>query len=377
MTLAIEKKLSAWVEAGLISAEQAEAIAAFESRQGGRNWVLLGFGAVGVVAVATGLVSLVAANWDEIPVTVKLVGYFVLQTALGAAFLGVRERNGLAREALLALFGLSFLAGIGLVGQVYNLVSEGWPALLFWCGLALPATLLARSRLLPHLWFAGLALALLIWIWSDPGGKDLLLERSLAAMGVAFVVTGLGLSRHPRSPLPEPFRRAALSWGFLALAASSVVASVWWAAEVTGSPGLALAFPWVGAALAGGVVFTSRPPAPPAARGAAQAAFLTLAASTTVPLVAPIEPHEVIGCILFLIIWTLAAVAAGLAGRRRLFDFATFAIAARLVVVYFEVFGSLSATGVGLIVSGLVILGAAYAWHRYRRRLAGWLGART
>lgn len=374
--MAIEKKLSAWVDAGLISQEQAAAITAFEG-QGGRNWVLMGFGAVGVVAVATGVVSLVAANWGALSGAVKLVGYFLLQAALGVAFLRVRERDGLVREALLAVFGLGFLSGIGLVAQVYHLDSEGWPGLLFWCALALPATLLARSRLLPHLWLVGLSLALLIWIWSPPREDDLVLARALAAMGVAFVLTAVGLFRHPRSPLPEPFRRAALFWGFGALAASSVTASVWWAEEVTGQPGLALAFPWAGALLAGAVISASRPTAPPAARGAALAAFLTLAVSATVPLVAPLEPHEVLGCVLFLIVWTLAAVAAGIAGRRRLFDFATFAIAARLVVVYFEVFGSLSATGVGLIVSGLFILGVAYAWHRYRSRLAGWLGERS
>ena len=84
--------------------------------------------------------------------------------------------------------------------------------------------------------------------------------------------------------------------------------------------------------------------------------------------------HEILGCLLFLIAWAFAAGAAAAADRKRLFDFATLVIAVRFLTVYFEVFGSLAATGGGLILSGLVILGAAFLWNTGRKRAAELLG---
>jgi uncharacterized membrane protein len=71
----------------------------------------------------------------------------------------------------------------------------------------------------------------------------------------------------------------------------------------------------------------------------------------------------------FFCTWILAAAAAAYSHHRRWFDFASLVIALRVVIVYFEVFGSLAMTGLGLIFSGIVILGIAFAWHRFRERV--------
>jgi hypothetical protein len=75
---------------------------------------------------------------------------------------------------------------------------------------------------------------------------------------------------------------------------------------------------------------------------------------------------QILGAVAFLSVWTLAAAATARAGWRRLFNVCTFVIGARFVVIYFEVFGDMTMTGVGLVVSGGVILGAGLAWARLR-----------
>lgn len=376
-----DKKLTLWVREGLLSSAQAKAIRDFEARPGGKNWVLLGVGAIGVTAIATGVVSVVAANWDRIPVTMKLFNYFLWQVLFGLAFVKVSEKEGPLRESFLTLFALLFLGGIGLVAQIYNLRSDGWQGILFWCALACPAVLLARSRLLPELWFAGLTAATLLWMNSRVYLDVQMpwLDRELVAVFVAFTVAAVSLARYDKVALPSPFRRAGLQWGIGAsVGAVSLLASLLWygipARYYVTPPFWLLLFPTVGVGLVAAVLATSRPAYEKKIAASLSFLFLAQLLYLAIPLLLPIGSQKVAGCAGFLIVWSLAATSAVAGRQKRLFDLATFVMAARLVVVYFEVFGSLAATGVGLIVSGGLILGAAYGWHRFRGRLGTWLG---
>jgi hypothetical protein len=76
---------------------------------------------------------------------------------------------------------------------------------------------------------------------------------------------------------------------------------------------------------------------------------------------------ELLGALGFIALWALAAAAAVMASMRRLFNVASFAIAVRVVVTYFQVFGTLTATGLGLIISGLVIISVGLLWNRGRK----------
>jgi hypothetical protein len=87
--------------------------------------------------------------------------------------------------------------------------------------------------------------------------------------------------------------------------------------------------------------------------------------------------NQVVAAVGFLFVWGTAAASAAMASRNRLFDLATVVIALRFIVIYFEVFGSLTTTGIGLIVSGLVIIGIGVAWNRGRKRIKGLVEART
>jgi hypothetical protein len=89
-----------------------------------------------------------------------------------------------------------------------------------------------------------------------------------------------------------------------------------------------------------------------------------------IPSFVDVGDQPILGCALFIAVWSGAAAIAAANERRRLFDAAALIIGIRFIVVYFQVFGSLAATGLGLILSGSVILGVAYLWYRYRGQVA-------
>lgn len=377
----LEKKLASWVANRLLSPPQAEAILAHESRTPQRSWVVFGVVGIGVTAIATGIISLIAANWELIPVWLKLGNYFFLQIAFGIFVLSRLEKPGLARETSLTLFGLLFLAGIGLVAQVYHLRSDGWQGILFWTALALPATLLVHSRLLPHLWLFGLAIAVGIWMTSDfyfEGKRLTKLDRYLVGTMIAYLIAALGAWRYDRTcTLPKYFRGAALVWGTAALLTGvcGLAGEAWYSKNPSANLGMTL-FPLAGVLAVMAALLLSRPAYESKLRFAAVGMYVSLYSYLCLPLTVPLGEQKILGCLGFVIVWTFAAATAVFGGSRRLFDLATLVIAARFIVVYFEVFGSLAATGVGLIISGVFIIAAAVVWHRYRQRLALWLEAR-
>jgi uncharacterized membrane protein len=374
----LTKQLETWRDAGLISAEQLHRIQQFEAARPRRPWGLWGILGIGVTAVATGIVALIAANWDAIGPFSKLSCYFLMQGALAAALYRRREIAGHIRDLLITANALGVLAGIGLIGQIYHLRSDGWQGMLLWLGLTLPLALLAAGKLLPYLWVAGAWLT--AWLWADATRGWLSeADRSLIASAVPLAFAALGLAPQ-RLCLATRFREASLVWGFFgSCVVGSLLANVAWASGF----GNHSEMPGVGAGVFGALGLLSvlavqaQRQLRVAARSALSALFVLLTVGCTLPVLASGEFHsQIAGAGFFLAIWAAAATAAALLEYKRLFDVASVVIALRFVVIYFEVFGSLAATGFGLIISGGVIIGVALLWHRGRARLGAWLEAR-
>ena len=366
----LEHKLESWVAQGIITEDQAQAIAEIERARTSHSWALATITGLGVVIFLTGIISLVAANWAAIPPAIKLFLYFTLQIGVGG--LAFRAAPGLVREAALTAFSLLVLAGIGLISQVFNLTGDGWPAFFLWLVLVLPATLLAQSRLINHVWFIGLGITVLLWMMS--GSADWL-DRISAGIGVGYLCLAAGVVRP--SPLPPRFAHAALAWAVLGLlSVAAPYANILWTAPRLGNPtwGLtALALCALAAITALLVNWRARNKRA-AAAAAVSAALLAL--GVALPLKGVINEHHLGGALVFVAVWGAAGAAAGFDGRRKLFETAAAAIAVRVIIAYFEVFGSLAATGIGLIVSGGVILGIAAVWHKLRKPTLAWLEAK-
>ena len=147
-------KISDWIGADLITAEQGEKVLEFEQNRKSVLSPFLALGLVGVFAVGLGIVAIVAANWQDIPAGLKLTAMFATLAANAVAAVRVQGKKPAVFEALLFSQGILFFAAMGLVGQIFHLQSETWKTLAFWSALSCPPMLLTKKVLFGFLWEA-------------------------------------------------------------------------------------------------------------------------------------------------------------------------------------------------------------------------------
>jgi len=378
------RKIDAWHDAGLIDAATRERLLAYEAEHA-RPLLLWAVFGIGALAIGLGLVSVIAANWEAIPGQLRLAVHLALIAAALAALLVREERLAAvlpwAVEALVfvtAALGLTFF---GHVGQVYQTAAPLWQPLAVWLALFAPLLLLAGRG-----WPAALALiAGAVWcVWEyagtaqsalrDPGFGRLVWLAFIVALPVLFAPLAAALrSRSPRDGFWRPLEQLALAY---AVAGASLAAS-FAGLGAFGEPGVTREWASMAAAGAVGLVAGSgvailRPGLSGRAAGA-----IIAAAGLTLPLAYLANDADLAAALLFMALW--AGIAAGaLAARwRGVFQLAVGTIALRLIVLSFELAGDLLASGFGLILAGLLILGVAWGAVRVSRRFAPRAGAGT
>ncbi|HEU4839517.1 MAG TPA: DUF2157 domain-containing protein [Micavibrio sp.] len=386
MAMAIKhKKLKEWIAAGLISAAQVESIHAYEEdRKGGR----FGRGLVGlsVFAILVGVLSIVAANWNEIPGGVKISVHALLNAAVG--FFAVRAcgkgKAVWSEGGAVAFLGLSFTLII-LIGQVFQLTGSVADALMFWIVITLPFFLLiTRSYMTAVPWMLAF-LATICVVLSDK--IELLPDsyRSPFAAGLgAFLPLALMADgaveffRRHRSVLAEVSLKAGLVLSALLASASMAM----WPANQFGYlrekllsvPG-GLSILAVGvAAISAHAVLHGFYRAKPEMRHAARFAFLGLFAFVA-PLMIPLGHGHIAPALVFIAYWAALGWLAQSMQHMRIVSVAIAVIAFRIFMIYVEVFGSLMDTGLGLICGGGVMLALIYAARRVNKRLRGKVAA--
>lgn len=378
MLVNVRKRLQVWRDHGLISENELQNILAFENSPANRSWISFGIAGIGVTTLATGVISLIASNWDYFNDSLKLAAYFLVQIGAGLAFLRYERKPGLIRETLLALFALLFWVGIGLFSQIYNLSGPPHQAMLLWSYLALPATLYSNSRLLCSLWCFTVGMTGVFW--DSPTASNPHLARATTTF---ILLTTFGIGSHSLGLIRAPLRAASIFWGvgFLLVFITPYTNLLWIAprglVHELGEVNPSLIQPWCSIALAV-TVSLLRPNVSPFSKSMAALLFVTTGAYYSSIWLAdsqlPRWVGQVCGATGFIAVWSVAAAAAAAASMKRLFDIASFVIAARFIVIYFEVFGDLSTTGIGLIISGAVILAVAFIWNRGRQTVTDKLG---
>ncbi len=144
----ITKKLNLWEQEGLLENSQKLAILDFEKKRSGSG-LIQAFLRLGLFCIGMGILSFIAANWQEIHSSVKVIVYFIL---LSLTAFGIYKFSNILCEGLVILYALLLLAGIGLAAQIFQLQSDNLSALLFWSVLSLPLVFITKRMLFPTIW---------------------------------------------------------------------------------------------------------------------------------------------------------------------------------------------------------------------------------
>lgn len=146
-------EVAGWVEDKIITTEQAESICSRYgvdyynmSRRTYGYRILVGFGCL---FIGLALITLVGANWDEIPRAIRMSGLIVL--TLGANLLGLvyfQQDKTSKAVALFFIGGFFYGASIMLIAQIYH-IGEHYPDGIFWWSIGvLPVGILLESTMI-------------------------------------------------------------------------------------------------------------------------------------------------------------------------------------------------------------------------------------
>jgi uncharacterized membrane protein len=371
------RKIAEWHDAGLIDAATRDRLTAYEAAHA-RPLVLWAIYGIGALAIGLGIVSVVAANWEDIPGLVRLSVHLALIAGL-LGLLQAREArlaqaSPWAVEALVFVIAALGLTFFGHLGQVYQTSSPLWQPLAAWLVLFAPLLLLSGRSWPTALAVVGGA-AWCAWDYAGhmvpygvrPGTLWHIWLGTVTALPVLFA--SLAAPSRARSQRPDFWRRLeqiALAYAVAgaALACAAASAGELGRGDAGGTATRLLASGMVGVIAGAGVAAWRR-----GASGAMAGAIIA-GAGVTAAMAVVVNDLDVAAALLFMALWAGIAAAALVASWRGVFQLAVGVIALRLIILSFELAGDLLTNGLGLIAAGLLILGVAWAAVRVSKRFA-------
>jgi hypothetical protein len=405
------KRLEALLKTALarkiVTAEAADALRALakdEVKERGALSLASVLGWLGGGAVILGVILLIGSNWDGIPDFLKITCFLVLLGGTHGVGFWI-TKAGLPYEKTAAslhfIGGGLFLAGVGLVAQIYNLNGRPPNGILLWLVSLLPLVVLLRSASLSFL----ALVAGMIWIHMEGAfsGSPLRMDDSFSMhlmieLGMGVALTGFsGLVKRWDGGVASVFRAcgalmllysvytlgfyryfssehfwyghgrdgsAALPWGILVLGAVGVAAggrflsseSIWLRNRLFVLLGVTLA---IGAAVVA----------------------ITSGAISQGDRVESVEfgwwRHMTVGgWAVTIFSWTLWfllglwCVAWGARSDRKGYvNLGVFVVGSGIITRFFDLMGSLAQTGFLFLMGGVVLLGTGFGMERWRRKI--------
>lgn len=392
MTL-IEKKLQVWEQQGLLTGDQYEAILSFEQgKKHNNNWWLYSLLILGSAIIGLGIISLIAANWAQIPDSLKLGIDFSLLASLAVAIFWYQNLNKpIVADSLITIFMILCLASIGLIAQIYHINGRWYHAIMLWSVICLPIALFARHIVVHFLWVS-LFINAAVWSSVDLAGGNLRSAmRELPA--VLLLAPLLSATLYLLARRVAILHRTSSSF-FFWFQISTLIALI--AIDIMRSGGETQVFEWrwylpawLTAVLLISLILLRHVYKPlnkalliatilllvlyyePSILFTGQTRY-TFTALDSVTRASLWSADDIRAPFLTILILFLYAIHAGNSGYHRTFNLITFLIGLRFVVLYFQAMGGLAATGIGLILSGLMIIGIAWFWYSSRERLQNW-----
>ena len=330
---------------------------AYETSSSHQPWILRGFFTLGAIVIGIGLISLVAANWKEIPDSWKLFADFTLLITLSVGAYWKRNQPAFF-EILLVIFLILCLASIGLISQIYHTGGETYEALLLWSAITSGATATAKRSFVPFFWTTGLFLGI-IWMIADRFSYLTLSFVPLLSASLALISAHIGGGKNQI----RPFIFWMITSGILTLItvemasaagrlkynvepaiitytlAIFLICGIWKGTNIQKRLlWLALIFYLIPLHFP---LFTTKPPS---------WAFATTSIALLVTITLFVASFK----------------------QRLLFHFFLVFLGFRFLILYFQALGGLATTGLSLIISGLIIILTTVAWNKYRHQIVTW-----
>lgn len=379
----LTKKLNEWRHENIIDEATAEKILHYEQRHK-KPMVLWAFGGMGVFAVIVGLVSVIAANWAQTPDWIKLAVDLLACMALAVSLYIIctndhsNSEKLWLREMLVVMYYGLVLASMALIGQIYQLGGTVNDLLLWWTLITLPLVLLARGRFIAALWL--IASGITYYLNLETLYDSLRYQTSLDGPWLRSFIYSLYvlapllfilLSRIPwlitnRLQVAEVISR--LSW--MALVVSGFFYQFLWYENITGE------IPQQLLVICSAVCIPLIYIIPRLYAKESADVHLAMRVVLAVILILGLTASwfsvrlELVGALTNLFYLCMLAWAAIKVHSTSLFNFFTAAICVRILVIYFEVFGSMVETGLGLISGGVLTLLISWWWFKRSNRLA-------
>ena len=216
-----------WQDQGILTAEQARAIAAIydlptdvassQKAQGRLVTILAIFGSL---LVGLGVILFFAANWDQIPRAVRLA--LLLVGIPGVYGLGYRlkyvKNYRRVGTAMLLLAAILYGVGIHLIAQIYNFpVNDPWLMSLWFLGVA-PLAYLTRSRAILVLTQGLFLVAIGFWLpeWLDGRNESPVIFAAALYLTIGLLLYGLG-KLQSRYDLTRPYAAAYEVFGLIVM----------------------------------------------------------------------------------------------------------------------------------------------------------------
>ncbi|MGY6637498.1 MAG: DUF2157 domain-containing protein [Erythrobacter sp.] len=373
------RKIEAWHKAGIIDAATRDAIIAYEA-DNARPVALWAVFGIGALAIALGLISVVAANWEEIPGLFRLAVHLALiATGLGA--LALREQKLAARspfvvEALLFITGALGLTFFGHLGQVYQTDSPLWQPLGLWLVLFAPL-LFMMGRGWPVATALMGVLLWAVWDYADSaerisgalrGGMEMALWLALVTSlpVLAAPLAGSLRGKSARSEFWRQLEQIALAYAVAGASFAAAMASAGVFSSSDAATTLAAMALRGAVGVAAGLALAALRPG----LSGRMAGAIIAGAGLVLPLAYALNDLDIPAAALFMVLWAGIAAAALKAGWRGVFQLAVGVIAARLIILSFELASDLLLSGFGLIAAGLLVLGVGWGALKVSRRFA-------
>lgn len=360
----LEKSLKEWTALGLLDQEQANKIRQHEADKSG-GWVLSGILTLGIIAIFIGVVSLIAANWQQIPDLIKLSCDFILLILLGIGVWYAQKNQGeLLFEILLLAFMLLCLASIGLISQIYQTGGELYQALMLWSIITVGLVFLSKRLFTPLIWIGGFIIALAFTASNSPLFWPVFGDNGYAiAMCMPLFCWCMALVTHHRLS-SENITKSFEIWTIITGLFGMLMVELNTSGLSSHSlipylPGVCLA----SLALLGTWLITPFRCLQKILLTAALVMFILL---FTLPIM---KAADLVFAIVALLILTFMAFFFASLKRRSLFQFFLILIGIRLLVLYFQALGGLARTGIGLVIAGALIVAMVVLWSKYRTRL--------